>query len=121
MIVAPHPVCAIRGGEAHRAVVTRARRVLAPPLVATQGLQRNAGRAGPRTVRSIIAPEQRKPSCRRAFVALALDPDDSRRPKRARDAKWPSRQPAARAVSCDRSDAEEGEAMGHIHPLTRLI
>ena len=57
MIVAPHPVGAIGGGQAHGAIVTRARRVLAPALVAAHGLQRHARGARPRTVRPVIAPQ----------------------------------------------------------------
>ncbi len=110
MIVAPHAVGAVGGGQPHRAIVARARRVLAPALVAPHGLERDARRLRPRAVRPVIAPEQPEPPRRRALVALALDADDSGGPKRAGDAERSRGQPAARAVSGERADAEEGEA-----------
>ena len=87
MIVAPHPVGAIGGGQAHGAIVTRARRVLAPALVAAHGLERHARGARSRTVRPVIAPQEPEPPRRRPLVALALDPDNSRRSERAREAE----------------------------------
>jgi hypothetical protein len=115
MIVAPHAVGAIGGGQAHRAIVTRARRVLAPALVAADGLQRHARGARSQTVWPVIAPQDPEPSGRRALVALPLDPDNSRRSERARDAERPSRQPAPRTVSGNRADAQKGQAPGRVH------
>ena len=115
MVVAPHPVGAIDGGQAHGAIVTRARRLLAPALVAAHGLQRHAPGARSLTVGPVIAPQQPEPPGRCPPIALAFDPDNSRRSERAREAERARREPAARPVPGERPDAEEGEARRHIH------
>ena len=120
MIVAPHPVGAIGGGQAHGAIVTRARRVLAPALVAAHGLERHARGVRSRAVRSVIAPQEPEPPGRRprspSRLILTIPAARARR-----EAERPRRQPAARPISCERPDAEEGEARGHVHAESAAI
>src|SRR5271163_3561780 len=108
MIVAPHPVGAVGGGQTDGAIVARAFRVLAPALVAAHRLERRARRPQPHAVGPAIAPQKLEPPRRRALVALALDANDSDGAERARDAERPRGKPAARPVSGKRANAEKG-------------
>src|SRR5271166_4237542 len=121
MIVAPHAVRAVGGGQSHGAIVARARRILAPALVAPHGSKRHARGAGPQTVRPVIAPEQPETPGRGAMIALALQPYDSRGAERASDAERPRGQPATSAVACKRPDAEKRKARRHSEAYLSFI
>src|SRR6185437_6512794 len=77
MVLAPHPVRAVPRRQPHRPIVARARRILAPALIAAQGLERGARGPQPNAVGPVVAPQEPEPPGRRALVALALQADDS--------------------------------------------
>src|SRR5271166_5965516 len=77
MVLAPHSVGAVCGGQANGAIVARACRILAPALIATHRHERHARSRRPQAVGTIVAPEQREAPDGRAAIAFALDPDES--------------------------------------------
>src|SRR5271154_4335798 len=107
MIVPPHPVGAVRRGQAHGPIVARTFRVLAPALVAAHGLERRPRHPQTDAIGPAIAPEKPESPRRRALVALALQADDSGRAECTRNAERTRRQPAAGPVAGKRTDADE--------------